>query len=132
MEYEGIKVKEITESQIFDPPRKMLVWDSDGDVVKTNVCAIVNRGSYRVITECSTWKHCAEIPEVLATHRELARWLAEGKGQLRKCTSNFTIYTCMSFDLANANEPVSEGFAVSKWDDKEWHKPTREYLGLED
>ncbi len=55
----------------------------------------------------------------LATNRELSRWLAEGKGQLRKCTSDFTIYTCMSFDLANANEPVGKSLAVSKWDDTE-------------
>lgn len=42
MEYNGIKLKEVTESQIVDPPKKMLVWDCDpGNVYKTDVLAIV-------------------------------------------------------------------------------------------
>ena len=30
------------------------------------------------------------------------------------------------------NEALDESFTVRKWDDTEWHKPTREYIGLED
>ena len=42
MEYNGIKLKEVTESQIIDPPKKMLVWNCDpGNVYKTDVLAIV-------------------------------------------------------------------------------------------
>ena len=27
---------------------------------------------------------------------------------------------------------VDESLSVRKWDDTEWHKPTREYIGLKD
>ena len=27
---------------------------------------------------------------------------------------------------------MTENFSVRKWDDTEWHKPTREYIGLKD
>lgn len=30
------------------------------------------------------------------------------------------------------NEIVPDIYFVRKWDDTEWHQPTREYLGLED
>ena len=72
MKYKGIELKEITEPQLFNPPRRMLVWDSDGDTVELNVCAVVNRDGFRVITERSAWRHCAEIPEEpkLATVRQ--------------------------------------------------------------
>lgn len=27
MKYKGIELKEVTEPQLFDPPKKMLVWE---------------------------------------------------------------------------------------------------------
>ena len=131
MKYKGIELTEVTEPQIFDPPKKMLVWDKDvGCPSSANVCAIVSRKDFPVICEYSTWKHCAEIPEQkLATFRELARWLAEGNGEVKG-----SISVCTNFNYARdqENEFLSEIFSVRKWDDTEWHKPTREYLGLED
>ena len=133
MKYKGIELEEITEPQIFNPPKPMLVWDNDnGGPVELNVCAIVNREGNRVITERTDWKHCAKIPEVLATNRELARWLAEGNGEMRKDTCMATAYSFLSYDNSLANNPVCAYIEVRKWDDTEWHKPTREYLGLED
>ena len=132
MKYKGIELKEVTKPQIFDPPKKMLVWGRYEDITEIYVYAITSRKNFPVICGNSTWRHCAEIPEVheskLATHRELARWLAEGKGQYR---SIFT--TASSFTYANEDEnnSVNELLAVRRWDDTEWHKPTREYLGLE-
>ena len=34
MKYKGIELKEITEPQIFNPPKKMLVWDREQDELK--------------------------------------------------------------------------------------------------
>lgn len=133
MKYKGIELKEVTEPQIFDPPKKMLVWDNSSNVIELRVYAIVSHKDFPVICENSTWRHCAEIPKVpeleLVTYRELARWLAKGKGQYRKILT-----TASTFTYANEeeNNSVEEWLYVRKWDDTEWHKPTREYLGLED
>lgn len=131
MEYKGTKLEEVTEPQIFNPPKLMLVWDNDNESpCQLNVCAIVNREQNRVITERSAWEHCAEIPEVLVTYRELARWLAEGKGEMRRGNLSM-VFTNLSYASALGNDPIDEFTIVRKWDDTEWHKPTREYLGLE-
>ena len=132
MKYKGIELEEITEPQIFNPPKPMVVWDDIGNPVKLNVCAIVNREDFRVITERSAWRHCAEIPEVLATHRELSRWLAEGKGELRLYSLCSNCSTFISYPPDKDDIAVSLNWNVRKWEDTEWHKPTREYLGLED
>ena len=130
MDYKGIELKEVTEPQIFNPPKKMLVWDHCANIVELDVYAIVNRKDFRVICEHSTWQHCAEIPEPkLATNRELARWLAEGKGQYRRILTTASTFTYANED---ENNSVNELLVVRKWDDTEWHKPTREYLGLDD
>lgn len=133
MEYKGIELKEVTEPQIFDPPKKMFVWGRYPKITEHYVYAIVNRKDFRVITECSTWQHCAEIPEVteskLVTHRELTRWLAEGNGEVKNENS---IFSNWNYWVENANKSISDRMLVRKWDDTEWHKPTMEYLGLED
>jgi hypothetical protein len=66
----------------------------------------------------------------LVTNRELARWLAEGNGeyQMRK-GDQFSCFNEYSYDAQDANEPT-EIPCVRKWNDSEWHEPTREYLGL--
>lgn len=134
MEYKGIELKEVTEPQLFNPPKPMLVWDDDGNPGKLNVCAIVNREGFRVITENSAWRHCAEIPEepkkTLATYRELARWLAEGNGEMK--AGSELAYTHMNYNLSRANSEVDSTAKVRKWEDTEWVSPTREYLGLGD
>ena len=134
MEYKGIELKEVTEPQLFDPPKEMVVWNKDCECPSTaNVFAIINRNSFRVITENAAWRHCAEIPKVieseLVTYRELSRWIAEGNGEVKY--SN-TVLTNWNYSINDENKFVSENFSVRKWDDTEWHKPTREYFGLED
>lgn len=132
MEYKGIELKEITEPQLFDPPKKMLVWERYENITELNVYAIVSRKDFPVICENSTWQHCAEIPEVteseLATYRELAHWLSEGNGEVM--WSN-CVYTDWSYVNDDENKAIDESLSVRKWDDTEWHKPTMEYLGLE-
>ena len=133
MEYKGIELKEVTEPQLFDPPKKMLVWESYENITELNVYAIVGRKDFPVICENSTWRHCAEIPEVLesklVTYRELARWLSEGNGEVMWSK---TICSNWNYSNDDENEALDESFTVRKWDDTEWHKPTREYLGLKD
>ena len=132
MEYKGIELKEVTEPQFFNPPKKMLVWDHYGDVVELKVYAIVNRGadSSPVICQYTTWKHCAEIPESNpVTYRELARWLSEGKGEVMWANNVLSIW---NYSTDEDSKALDESLSVRKWDDTEWHKPTREYLGLED
>ena len=134
MEYKGIELKEITEPQFFNPPKKMLVWDHFGDVIELEVYAVVNRGAdaFPVICQYSTWKHCAEIPESKpksVTNRELSRWIAEGNGEV-KCDE--VVYSNWNYYNDQENNTIKDSLLVRKWDDTEWHKPTREYLGLED
>ena len=133
MKYKGIELKEVTEPQLFDPPKKMLVWGRYEDITELDVYAITSRKDFPVICENSTWRHCAEIPKVteseLVTYRELARWLAEGNGEVM--WSNIA-HTDWGYMAGEENEALDESYSVRKWDDTEWHKPTREYFGLED
>ena len=111
----------------------MLVWDSYSNLVELDVYAIVSRKDFPVICENSTWQHCAEIPEVaesgLVTNRELARWLSEGNGEAKIVNNVFIHWTYGEIEV---DKNVEDNVSVRKWDDTEWHKPTREYLGLED
>ena len=133
MKYKGIELKEVTEPQIFDPPRKMLVWGRYESITELDVYAIVGRKDFPVICENSTWRHCAEIPAVteseLVTYRELAHWIAKGNGEVMWANNVLSNWNYSTDDEAKA---LDENLSVRKWDDKEWHKPTREYLGLED
>lgn len=133
MKYKGIELDEVTEPQIFDPPKKMLVWGRYESITELDVYAIVSRKDFPVICEDSTWRHCAEIPEVteseLVTYRELARWLSEGNGEVMWANNVMSNWNYSTDDEAKA---LDESLSVRKWDDTEWHKPTREYLGLED
>ena len=133
MKYKGIELTEVTEPKLFDPPKKMLVWGRYENITELDVYAITSRKDFPVICENSTWGHCAEIPEVpeskLVTYRELARWLSEGNGEVM-----WSKTVCSNWNYSNdeENKALDESFTVRKWDDTEWHKPTREYLGLED
>ena len=133
MEYKGIELTEVTEPKLFDPPKKMLVWNNCVNPVELDVYAIVSRKDFPVICENSTWQHCAEIPKVteseLVTYRELARWLAEGNGEVMWANN---VLSNWNYSTDEESKALDESLFVRKWDDPEWHKPTREYLGLED
>lgn len=133
MKYKGIELEEVTEPQLFDPPKKMLVWGRYESITELDVYAIVSRKDFPVICENSTWRHCAEIPAVpeskLVTYRELARWLSEGNGEV---TWENYVLSNWNYSTDEDNKALGESLSVRKWDDTEWHKPTREYLGLED
>lgn len=126
MECNGIKLTEVTETQIVDPPKKMLVWDYEPEnLLKADVLAIVNGrdSGFPVITKTGTYRHCTEIPEAhLVTNRELSKWLAKGRGECRNqigLVSNYYVYDEMESDL-----PVPSSVRVRRWGDNEWHELT--------
>lgn len=137
MKYKGIELKEFTSEKpvIFDPPKRMLVWDYvDGTPIEKDVIAFIPNRYHKVIEQTSLYIHCAEIPEVLcrrATNRELAKWLVQGNGQY-KTGGSPRLWTEHPYDIGYDEEACPNTIKVRKWCDKEWHEPTLEYLGLED
>ena len=135
MKYKGIELNEFTSDKpvVFDPPKRMLVWDCDDETpTEKDVIAFIPNRYHKVIEQTSLSLHCAEIPEEsseLATVLQLAKWVATGNGLLKRgcCITNY-----VSFDEIDENSPVSDATLVRKWGDKEWHKPTLEDLGWED
>ena len=137
MKYKGIELKEFESEKpvLFDPPKRMLVWDcNDGTPIEKDVIAFIPNRYHKVIEQTSIYIHCAEIPEVVcrrATNRELAKWLVQGKnGQYH--VSDGRIWTQHHYDIGQDDDDCSNFIKVRKWCDKEWHEPTREYLGFED
>ncbi len=137
MKYKGIEIKEFESEKpvLFDPPKLMLVWNHDSQCPKERIVyAFIPRSPMPAACYQYTWAHCAEIPEEisdLATVIQLAEWASKGFGIMKRVVSG-DITTDVSFDEGSENRPVSDDILVRKWGDKEWHKPTREYLGLED
>ena len=136
MKYKGIELKEFTSENpvIFEQPKLMLVWNEGAsEPSKDNVFAFIPKTHFHVIGSYYAFEHCAEIPEVMcrrATNRELAKWLVLGNGQYK--VSGGRIWTEHHYDIGQDDDACSNFINVRKWCDKEWHEPTREYLGLED
>lgn len=133
MKYKGIELNEFTSDKpvVFDPPKRMLVWDDDdSEPSKDNVFAFIPNRCYPVIGTDDNLDHCAEIPDSeQATVIQLAEWVSKGFGLIKKA-GYVTNY--VSAEESDEHRPVSDCILVRKWGEKEWHKPTREYLGLED
>lgn len=65
------------------------------------------------------------------TNRELARWLAQGNGEYYAYDCDgWESYRCIEYQYEKDNLTVSK-VMVRKWEDTEWHEPTREYMGLD-
>ena len=137
--YNGMELEEVTEPQIFDPPKTAVVWDDNGPTERKNesitkVFAILSKKhtEWPVVTMNSRFGHCALLPEKtaarMATNRELARWIAQGNGELKDII-DVTI-TFFSYPNGLENTEVRNGIKVRKWDDTEWHAPTVDYLGI--
>lgn len=72
-------------------------------------------------------------PNRTVTNRELARWLAMGNGEYTEKGLRDTSINCYaSFNYSSLfqDDPIPGSFLIRKWDDDEWHSPTREYMGL--
>ncbi len=139
MNYNGIELKEFTSDRpvVFDPPRKMLVWNivDREPCERTIVAYLPGRSMQYAVGMSDAYSYCAEIPEEpkprRATNRELAKWLAQGNGE-KTLTENDTDNTAhYEYESEEADEEVPDIFVVRKWDDEEWHEPTADYMGLE-
>lgn len=139
MKYKGIELKEITTSQIFDPPKEMLVWNcAYSTPFKVTVHAIVASKTFPVIAKEGDYQYCAEIPEEpksrRVTNRELSKWLAKGHGeytntQCSKCAASS--YSTYAYLFDSEESEVGYNILVRKWDDVDWHEPTVDYMGIE-
>lgn len=137
--YNGMKLEEVTTPQIFDPPRNCVVWDDDSlSPSEVDVIAIFADSSK---LKCKVmdfylnrYQHCALLPDPpkprRATNRELARWLAQGNGEWG--ISKFGVIEkaeiCWFYDTGYEKETLQSELRVRKWSDTEWHEPTVDYL----
>ena len=137
MKYKGIELNEFTSEKpvIFDPPKRMLVWDYDDETpAEVEVLAFIPNRSHKVIEQMTVYIHCAEIPEVLcrrATNRELAKWLALGNGQY-KVSGGIRIWTEHPYDIGQDDDACSKFIKVRFLVVQRPPRSTLEYLGLED
>lgn len=76
------------------------------------------------------YTYCYYDPDLITelntvTHKELAQWLASGRGQV---LTKEQVKMAMEYVIDMENEPVPEDVKVRAWDDDEWNIPTKEYL----
>lgn len=75
--------------------------------------------------------HYRIAKEPLITNKEFARWAGSNLGQW-KYEEQVTVHAgCFYYVLSIEDEPIMPDILVRKWDDTEWVKPTRAYLGLD-
>lgn len=144
MKYNGIELTEFKSDKavVFDPPKKMLVWDENIEAREDLVYAYIpKRFVYKVIGHSCAWTHCAEIPKESkprrATNLELVKWLAQGNGEKSYAFADGSAYSASCdffYERGEEDRPLPEcgSLLVRKWDDKEWREPTADYMGLED
>lgn len=146
MKYKGQKLVEVTEPQIFNPPKEMVAWVTSDETIAIptieKVCAILPYADRaRVLIAKNggyAFAHgCAEIPAEpkprIVTNRELAEWLAKGNGEY--ADRSYKEWHCRyhyDYLLKEADREVAYNIAVRKWDDKEWHEPTIDYMGIDE
>lgn len=69
----------------------------------------------------------------LCTYRELSMWLAQANGEW-KYSEGILSNNCLQYDSGLENDTVNSNtrnhMLVRKWGDREWHSPTREYMGI--
>lgn len=142
MQYKGMDLIKSIEPQIFDPPKRMLVWNENDREPRIDTIYAVGPSSMdlpvraisddgRLGTHC--YKYCAEIPKSRrATKQELARWIAKGKGEWKDRTGDYAYVQWDSYREAEANEPCNERIVVRKLSDAEWHEPNIDYMEIEE
>lgn len=138
MKYNGIELTPITEPQIFDPPKEMLVWCFDNHCEtarKDMVCAITIRESLPIIGLNDSYNFCAEIPQQQsnrATNIQFTEWLAKGNGVWRRKNNDSSIYINSSFFEELEEEEVEDFILIRPFGTKEWLEPTLENMGMEE
>lgn len=139
MKYKGQELEPITKPQIFDPPKEMLVWDTENDKPeKQMVWCIAPPAIYQifpVLGKEGSYKHCAEIPEAIklkrATNLQLMEWLARGNGMWkRKNDSSVNAHSCFFED--SLEKEVEDFILIRPFGTTEWIEPTLENMGIEE
>jgi hypothetical protein len=73
-------------------------------------------------------------PGRIVTHRELAKWLAQGNGECcyfpDNCERKSSCFNELRY-TDDKSDKVVHNIMVRKWNEDEWHVPTADYLGLE-
>ncbi len=137
--YNGMELEEFISNKpiFFEPPKKCVVWFGPGDEpIETEVyeCDPRIKAPFRTLSN-TMWPHCAILPNPpkprRATNRELARWLIEGKAQIKHGDSDM-VYVGWNYKEFEDDLPCSNDLLVRRWEDTEWHEPTVDYMGLED
>lgn len=140
--YNGMKLEEFTSDNpvIFDPPKECICWDEEKDADYHNkeddfVLAYIPLARSPFITKGGAWYHGAIFPEKpaprIATNRELAKWIAQGKGEMCSEDDGANLaYNNYDYEIDYEDESVKDIIKVRKWDDTEWHTPDVEYMGI--
>lgn len=139
IKYNGMELDEVTEPQIFDPPKKCVVWDDNYlSPCEKDVIAIFPDSAKLKMNVIDTalyrYKHCAILPEKPASRRatwiEVAKWCAMGNGLVYDNYRN-KFDTGIMFTPYSANQPIDDNIKIRKWDEDKWHEPTIDYMGIE-
>lgn len=78
----------------------------------------------------SSWVlfYLVEAPkETLCTRRELANWLAHGNGEYI-LTNTAVPSANYCYAATCGDKPVQDNCRVRRWEDEDWHVPTKEYM----
>lgn len=138
--YNGMELEEFTSNEpvAFPEGTKAICWDCDiyneGFRPEVDIVAFIPYLKDPVLTRdylnnYSPYRHCALLPDPpkprRSTNRELARWIAEGKGEILvpHCVTQH-----VSYAVGQDNKECASGQQVRKWSDTEWHEPTVDYL----
>lgn len=140
--YNGMELEEFNpnETVAFNPPIKCVGWNSENVKVEFELSSALSKEiwNHRFIGKSKddypvAFMFCAILPEKPAPRRatwmELAKWCATGKGLVYD-TNRDRIDSGIMFKPDNEHEPIMDELKVRKWDDKEWHTPDVEYMGI--
>ena len=141
--YNGMELEEFNpdKSVSFNPPIKCVGWNDKDVKAEFELSSALSKDIWihRFIGKSNdapvAFMFCALLPDPpkprRATNRELARWLIEGKAQIRHSDSDM-VYVGWNYKEFEDDLPCSNNVLVRKWSDTEWHEPTVDYMGLED
>lgn len=65
------------------------------------------------------------------TNIQLMEWLAKGNGIAKNEGGSQCLPHSGSCSEDMLDKPIREQIRIRKWDDAEWHIPTKEYMGIE-
>lgn len=116
----------------FDPYYELKVAHEEGKTIQYLVGEKwddLHEPIWKYEPECYRIK--PDEPNRTVTNRELARWMAQGNGEYYEYDCDgWESHRCIEYQYEQDNLPVSK-VMVRKWEDTEWHEPTREYMGLD-